>query len=181
MVEENRELLRQKRMIVVADRIEPATADMVSAELLLLNLRDDPEIPINMLIRSEGGDSWAALDIFDAVSHSYAPVHGIVVGMAYSAASILLQGCKYSGGGIGKRLLYPNARILIHHGTNLIRINPEKFEEDLEDAKKLETRVVEIYVKATCKSRQEIEAQMRKERKFWAEEAIAFGLADGIT
>lgn len=103
------------RTIYVGGPVTQDTASEIIRYLHLLN-QDKKKRPIHLIINCEGGDVDASMAIYDALKLSPCPLVGTVIGICYSAATTILQACD-------KRLLSPNAILMIHDGTISIRQN----------------------------------------------------------
>jgi ATP-dependent Clp protease, protease subunit len=100
--------LLKNRIIFVGDPIEDTVANLVIAQLLYLE-QDDPDKDIDLYINSPGGSVTAGLAMYDCMQLVKPDVSCICMGMAASAAAVLL-----AGGAAGKRYALPYSRIMIH-------------------------------------------------------------------
>jgi len=104
--------LLKERIIFLTDVIDMITANTVIAQLLVLQYEDSKK-EIKIYINSPGGSAYAGLAVYDTIQHLKCPVSTIAVGMAASAAALIL-----AGGVKGKRYSLGNSVIMIHqpHG-----------------------------------------------------------------
>lgn len=100
--------LFEDRIIFLGTPVTDDIANAVMAQLLCLQSMD-PERPISMYINSPGGSFTAMSAIYDTMRYIKPPIETVCLGMAASAAAILL-----AAGTKGKRLALPNSTILIH-------------------------------------------------------------------
>lgn len=100
--------LLKDRIIFLGSAIDAAVANVVTAQLLYLEA-EDPGRDIELYINSPGGETSAGLAIYDTVQYVRPDVRTLCVGLAASAAALLL-----AAGAPGKRYALPNARIMIH-------------------------------------------------------------------
>ena len=100
--------LLKDRIIFLGSAIDAAVANVVTAQLLYLEA-EDPGRDIELYINSPGGETSAGLAIYDTVQYVKPDVRTLCVGLAASAAAVLL-----AAGAPGKRYAPPNARIMIH-------------------------------------------------------------------
>ena len=100
--------LLKDRIIFLDGEINDQVANIVVAQLLFLEA-EDPDKDIYLYINSPGGVVTAGLAIYDTMQYIKPDVQTVCLGQAASAAAILL-----AAGAKGKRLMLPNARVLIH-------------------------------------------------------------------
>ena len=100
--------LFEDRIIFLGVQVDDASADDVMAQLLVLESQD-PNRDVMMYINSPGGSMTAMTAIYDTMQYIKPDVQTVCLGQAASAAAILL-----ASGAKGKRLMLPNARVLIH-------------------------------------------------------------------
>jgi ATP-dependent Clp protease protease subunit len=104
--------LLKERIVFLGTPIDDAVSNLIMAQLLHLE-SEDPDKDINLYINSPGGDISSLLAIYDTMQYIKPDVSTIVMGLAASAAAVLLL-----AGAKGKRFALPNARVLLHqpHG-----------------------------------------------------------------
>ncbi len=104
--------LVQDRIIFLGEPIDAYVANSVMAQLLILE-SEDPDKDISIYINSPGGEIDSLMAMYDTMQYIKPDVSTICMGMAASAAAVLL-----AAGASGKRFALPNARVLIHqpHG-----------------------------------------------------------------
>jgi len=100
--------LLEDRIIFLGTGIDDTVANLVIAQLLYLESIDTKK-DITMYINSPGGSVSSAMAILDTINFVKPDVSTVVIGMAASAAAVLL-----SAGTKGKRFTLPNSRVLIH-------------------------------------------------------------------
>jgi ATP-dependent Clp protease protease subunit len=100
--------LLKSRIVFLGSAIDAAVANLITAQLLYLEA-EEPDRDIQLYINSPGGDTSAGLAIYDTVQYVKPAVRTLCVGLAASAAAVLL-----AAGTPGKRYALPNARIMIH-------------------------------------------------------------------
>lgn len=182
------ELLLQKRVITLFGPVDEQMSNRVVGSLVLLNAQSQE--PIRLTIKSHGGQYREALEILDAVRTSSSPVIGTVYGEALSNAALILQACKLSGGGKGKRLATKHSKLLIHCGTTdstmpLAQLLDEQKRAQMIQAaagkaEKLIGLVVDILAETTGKTKEDVRSKLLEDREMAAEEALEFGLVDEI-
>jgi ATP-dependent Clp protease protease subunit len=104
--------LLKDRIVFLGTPIDDVVGNLIMAQLLHLE-SEDPDKDVNLYINSPGGDVSALLAIYDTMQYIKCDVSTIVMGLAASAAAVLLL-----AGAPGKRFALPNARVLLHqpHG-----------------------------------------------------------------
>ena len=100
--------LLKDRIIFLGGEINDDVANTVVAQMLFLEM-EDPDADICLYINSPGGSVTAGMAIYDTMQYIKPDVQTVCLGQAASAAAILL-----AAGAKGKRLMLPNARVLIH-------------------------------------------------------------------
>lgn len=100
--------LFEDRIIFMGVQVDDTSADDIMAQLLVLESQD-PNRDVMMYINSPGGSMTAMTAIYDTMQYIKPDVQTVCLGQAASAAAILL-----AAGAKGKRLMLPNARVLIH-------------------------------------------------------------------
>src|SRR5580698_5811241 len=142
-------LLRQ-RIVFLGQEVDDQVANLIISQMLYLEAQD-PEKDISLYINSPGGAAYAGMAIYDVVQHVRPDVTTICVGMGMSAAAMVL-----CGGGPGKRLALPSARIMIHQGSAGARGAPSDMEIQLREALSLTRRMAEIIAHHSGKSVEQV-------------------------
>jgi ATP-dependent Clp protease, protease subunit len=167
-------LLWRNRIIFLGTPINDEVANLIVAQLLFLQ-QEDPDRDIQLYINSPGGEVDAGLAIYDTM-HLIAPkVATTCVGMAASAAAVIL-----AGGAKGKRLALPNSRLLIHQASAGVQGTAADIEVHAREILRLNARVKELLSADTGQSPERIAQDIN--RDFWmsAVEAQQYGLIDSI-
>ncbi|HVE92559.1 MAG TPA: ATP-dependent Clp protease proteolytic subunit [Actinomycetota bacterium] len=95
-------------IIFLGTPIDDQIANLVMAQLLFLE-SEDSDKDINIYINSPGGSITALFAIYDTMQYVKNAVSTTVMGMAASAAAVIL-----ASGAKGKRFALPHSRVLIH-------------------------------------------------------------------
>ncbi len=169
--------LLKDRMIFLGEDVNSASASLVVAQLLFLE-SEDPDKEISLYINSPGGSITDGMAIVDTINYIKCPVSTICVGMAASMGAVLL-----ASGAKGKRFATPNAEILIHQPligggglsgqTTEIKIHADHMVRTREKLNKLLSD-------RTGQSLETIEKDTERDNYMTAEEALKYGLIDGI-
>jgi len=171
----NEKILTSRR-IFLSDAIDSATAERLIREFWYLELLE-PGKPILFIINSPGGSVDAGFAVWDQIKALTSPVTTLVTGLAASMGSILSL-CSAEG----KRFATPNARIMIHQPLigGVIRGQATDLEIQAKEILKTRDTLVQIYTKATKKSKETIEQALDRDMWMSADEAKEFGLLDKI-
>ena len=169
--------LLKDRIIFLAEDVNATSASLVVAQLLFLE-SEDPDKEIYLYINSPGGSITDGMAIVDTINYIKCPVSTICVGMAASMGAVLL-----ASGAKGKRYATPNAEILIHQPliaggglsgqTTEIKIHADHMVRTREKLNKLLSE-------RTGQSLETIERDTERDNYMTAEEALKYGLIDGI-
>ncbi len=166
--------LLRERIIFLGGPIDDHMANIVIAQLLFLE-NEDPKKDIKLYINSPGGSVTAAMAMYDTMNHIKPDVSTVCVGIAASAAAVLL-----SAGAKGKRFCLPNSEVMIHQ----VMGGTEGQASDIAIAAKHILRTKEnlnkILAKATGKTPQQIEKDSDRDYFMTADEAKKYGIVDEI-
>lgn len=166
--------LLRDRIIFVGEDINPHTANLIVAQLLFLQ-SEDPKKDIYMYINSPGGSVYDALAIYDTMHYVKNDIQTVGIGVQASAAAFLL-----SSGAKGKRVLLPNATVMIHQPSSGTRGKVTDQEIDLRESLRVKKLLEDIMVKNTGQKPATVHQDM--ERDYWmtADEAQKYGLVDKV-
>ena len=166
--------LLNDRVVFLGSAIDDELANVVIAQLLHLE-SVEPERDISLYINSPGGVVDAGFAIYDTMRFITPDVQTICVGIAMSMGSLIL-----AGGAEGKRLVLPNARVLIHQPSGGFQGQSTDIGIHAEQALRLRARVEETYAAHTGQPLARIHEDMERDRFFTPQEAVDYGLADRI-
>ena len=171
--------LLKDRIIFLGEDVNPTSASLVIAQLLFLE-SEDPDKEISLYINSPGGSITDGMGIVDTMNYIKCPVSTICIGMAASMGAVLL-----ASGENGRRFATPNAEILIHQPliggqggglsgqTTEIKIHADHMVKTREKLNKLLSA-------RTGQPLETIERDTERDNYMTAEEALKYGLIDGI-
>jgi len=166
--------LLKERIVFIGSAIDQVTANLVCAQLVLLEA-EDPEKDISLYINSPGGSIYSGLAIYDTMSFVKPDIHTMCVGVAMSMGSLLL-----AAGTKGKRAALPNSRILIHQPSAGFEGQSTDIEIHAREILNVRARIDEIYAEHTGKPTEEVRGDMERDRFFTAEQALEYGLIDRV-
>lgn len=169
------EQLHRERIIFLWGEINFATAHKLIMEMLTLQSQG-AERDVNLYITSPGGSDDAMLAIYDTMQFISCEVATYCVGMASSAAAIIL-----AAGAKGKRHALPHSRIMIHQGISWgLGGQAADIEIHVEEAVKTERRINELLAKHTARTVDEIASDTQRDRWMTPLEAKEYGIVDEI-
>ena len=163
-----------ERIVFIGEPIDDAIANLVVAQLLHLE-SEDPDKDIALYVNSPGGVVYAGLAIYDTMQYIAPDVQTIGFGTAMSMGALLL-----AGGARGKRMVLPNARMLIHQPSGGFQGQSTDIEIHARETLALRKRLDEIYAEHTGQSIDQIHSDMERDRFLTAEEAVEYGIADRV-
>jgi len=166
--------LLNERVVFLGTEVNDEVANLVNAQLLHLEAAD-PDKEIQLYVNSPGGHVYAGLAIYDTMRFVKPDVRTICCGIAMSMGSLIL-----AGGAPGKRQALPNSRILIHQPSGGYQGQSTDIAIHARETQFLRERVAEIYAEHTGRSREEVDADLERDRFFAPEEAVAYGLIDRV-
>lgn len=166
--------LLRERVIFLGGPIEDYSANLVIAQLLYLNY-EDPKRDINLYINSPGGAVTAGLAVLDTMNFIKPDVQTFCVGMAASAAAVLL-----AAGKKGKRFMLPNAEVMIHQPWGGAQGQATDIEITAKHILSVRDRLNKILAKTTGQSLETIQKDVERDYFMTAEEAKAYGIIDEI-
>lgn len=167
--------LLKNRIIFVGEEIDDTMANLVIAQLLFLE-QEDPDKDIDIYINSPGGSITAGLALYDTMQVVKPDVSTICMGMAASAAALLL-----AGGAKGKRYTLPYSRILIHQPW-VKGIGGQAVDIDIHAREIMRNRQVlnEILAQHTGQPLDKIKQDTDRDYYMSAQEALEYGIVDKI-
>ena len=166
--------LLRDRIIFIGSEIEDAMANLVIAQLLFLE-SEDPEKDVFLYINSPGGVVSSGLAMYDTMQYIKCPVSTICTGQAASMAAVLL-----AGGDKGKRIVLPNARILIHQPSGGSRGQASDIKIQADEILKTRKLINGILARHTGQPIDRIERDTDRDYYMSAEEAVEYGLVDKV-
>jgi ATP-dependent Clp protease protease subunit len=166
--------LLKDRIIFLGTPIDDNVANLIMAQLLHLE-SEDPEKDISLYINSPGGSITSLFAIYDTMNYISAPVSTVCMGMAASAAAVIL-----AGGAKGKRYALPHARIMMHQPHGGAQGQASDIEIQAKLIVQMREQLNEILAEHTGKSVEKV--TIDTERDYWmlADEAVEYGVIDSI-
>ena len=171
--------LLKDRIIFLGEDVNPTSASLIIAQLLFLE-SEDPDKEISLYINSPGGSITDGMGIVDTMNYIKCPVSTICVGLAASFGAVLL-----ANGEKGRRFATPNSEILIHQpliGGQGGGISGQATEIKIHADHMIRTRekLNKLLSDKTGQSIETIERDTERDHYMTAQEALEYGLIDGI-
>lgn len=166
--------LLMHREIECVGKITAESANSLISQIRYLHY-EDKEKPITLFINSPGGEVTSGLAIYDVMMAVSNPIHTVCLGTASSMAAIL-----FAAG--DERKILPHAKVMIHDPLisgelSASALNIQSISDNLMRTREI---TANILAKHTEQSLETIYENTTEDTYFYAEEAIEFGLADGI-
>lgn len=155
--------------------VDDEVANLIVAQLLHLE-SDNDEKPIALYINSPGGSMDAMFAIYDTMQHIRPEVHTTCIGMAASAAALIL-----AGGESGFRSILPHGRVMIHQ-PHVGNLGGQASDIEIHAAEILRQRAQanEILARHTGHDIEKIQSDTDRDRWLTAPQALEYGLVDTI-
>ena len=166
--------LLKDRIIFLTGGIDDDTANLIIAQLLFLE-SEDPKKDIFLYVNSPGGSVTAGLAILDTMNHVKPDVATVCVGMAASAAAVIL-----ASGQKGKRFALPNAEVMIHQPWGGAQGQASDIEITAKHILATRDRLNKILSKSTGQPLDKIEKDVDRDYFMMADEAKKYGLVDTV-
>lgn len=136
------------------------------------------EMPITIKMKNSGGCVTDGFAIYDAIKECETEVHMIVYGTASSMGSVILQAAD-------KRIIKPNAYMMIHEGETSHEGHPKDIERWLAFEKEQDKRCHEIYLKKIREvdehfKEYRLKKMLDRDTILNSEQALELGLVDEI-
>jgi ATP-dependent Clp protease protease subunit len=166
--------LLKDRIIFLAGPIDDMSANSTIAQLLFLDSQNNKE-DIKLYINSPGGSVTAALAIYDTMQHVKADVATICIGMAASAAALLL-----ASGAKGKRSMLPNGEVMIHQVMGGAAGQATDVAIHANHILKIKQKLNELMAKHSGQPVSKVEKDAERDYFMSADEAKKYGIVDRI-
>jgi ATP-dependent Clp protease, protease subunit len=167
--------LLRERIVFLGTEVDDHVANLITAQLLFLEA-DDPDQDIALYVNSPGGSAYAGMAIYDTMQYVKPEVRTTCVGMAMSAAAMIL-----CGGAAGKRSALPNSKIMIHQGSAGFRGTPADIEIHAQEILATTRQMAEIVARHSGREVEQVMRDIDRDRFMTPAEALDYGLIDLIT
>lgn len=168
--------LLNDRIIMLNEPVSSTSASLIVAQMLFLESADSKK-DIQFYINSPGGSVTDAFAIMDTMNYIRCDVSTICIGMAASAAALLLV-----AGTKDKRYALQNSEILIHQpsisGGLQGQATDIKIHSDWMD--KTKKKLHSFFSELTGQALEKVEKDMERDYYMTAEDAKNYGIIDSI-
>ena len=166
--------LLKDRIVFLGTEIDDTVANLIIAQFLFLE-GEDPDRDIVLYINSPGGVVYSALAIYDTMQYLRSRVSTMCVGMAASAAAVLL-----AAGEKGLRVALPHARIMIHQPHGGAKGQVSDIEIAAREVRYLKDTITKIMADACGKSHDILTLDMDRDNYMSAATAMEYGIIDRV-
>jgi ATP-dependent Clp protease protease subunit len=166
--------LLKERIVFLGTAIDDQVANAIIAQLLFLDSQNNKE-DIKLYINSPGGSVSAALAIYDTMNFIKSDVSTLCVGVAASAAAILL-----SAGEKGKRFSLPNSEVMIHQVMGGTQGQATDIDIHAKHILKIKEKLNRILSKHTGQKISKVASDSDRDYFMSAQEAVKYGIIDKI-
>lgn len=151
-------------------------ANLIVAQMLHLESQD-PEKDVQLYINSPGGEASSMMAIYDTMQCLRPEVATTCIGLAASAAAVIL-----AAGAPGKRMVLAHSRVLIHqpHIVGGIEGQASDIEIHAKEIIRQREQMVSILAQHSGQPVERVSKDTDRDHWMSAEDAVAYGLADGI-
>jgi len=164
--------LLSARIVMLTGVVNDDIADNIVSQFFYLEF-EDPDKDIFFYINSPGGEVTAGLAIYDTMQYLSCDVATVCMGQAASMGALLL-----AGGTSGKRMAFPNARMMIHQPLGGAKGQASDMEIQVTEMLRIKKRLNEILVQHTGQTMEVISRDTDRDFFLSPEEAIKYGLID---
>ena len=165
----------RERVLFMCNELGDELANQLIGVMLHLNAQENSDEDLYMYINSPGGSVTSGIAVYDIINYINADVTTIAAGTASSMASFVL-----AGGTRGRRIAFPNARIMIHQPEGGSQGQASEVILEAEEVIRIRKQVGQIYSDRTGQSINQISKDMDRDQFMSAREAKAYGLVDHI-
>jgi ATP-dependent Clp protease protease subunit len=166
--------LLKDRIIFLGTPIDDTIANLIMAQLLHLE-SDDPDKDIFLYINSPGGSITSLFAIYDTMQYIKPDVNTVCMGMAASAAAVIL-----AGGAEGKRFALPHARVMLHQPHGGAQGQATDIEIQARLIVQMREQLNQILADHSGQPLEKIATDTERDYWMMADEAKDYGVIDGI-
>ncbi|HEX4214052.1 MAG TPA: ATP-dependent Clp protease proteolytic subunit [Candidatus Dormibacteraeota bacterium] len=169
--------LLRDRIILIGRPIDDVVANLVVAQLIFL-AAEDPEKEIQIYVNSPGGAIAPGFAIYDTMQFVTPPISTVALGRAASFGTIILM-----AGSKGRRFALPNSTIHLHQpliAGEGISGQASDLAIHAREIERVKAELNRLIVSHTGQPLERIERDTDRDFFLSAQEAIDYGLIDGV-
>ena len=144
----------------------------IKMQTIALKMGIEPP-PIKLHLTTYGGSVHAAFSVIACIKSSKVPVHTVVDGYVASAGT-MISVCG------AKRYIHKHSSMLIHELRSSTWGKMSNIEDEVENMKKMMGKIKDIYIEHTKLKKKDLDAILKKDNDWYAEECLNTGLVDEI-
>jgi len=143
-------------------------------KLLMVSIKMGIEPPpIKLHLTTYGGSVHAAFSVIGCIKSSRVPVHTVIDGYVASAGT-LISVCG------AKRYMHKHSSMLIHELRSGTWGKMSVIEEEYENLKKMMAKIKDLYLEHTKLKKKDLDAILKKDNDWYADECLKNGLVDEL-
>jgi ATP-dependent Clp protease, protease subunit len=166
--------LLDERIILLTDPFDNSMAGIIVAQLLYLQSEDSKK-DITIYVNSPGGSVVSMWSIIDTMNQISCDVSTVCIGMAASAASLVM-----ANGTKGKRFILPHAQIMIHQPLGGAEGQASDIEISAKQILKTKSDIHDFMAQKTGQKLSKISADMDRDYFLNPKESVEYGIVDKI-
>ena len=168
--------LLDERILFLGDAVDDDLSNIIVSQLLYLQSEDSKK-DITMYINSPGGSITSMWSIIDTMNLITCDVSTVNIGMAASAASLIL-----ANGARGKRHMLPHAEVMIHQPLISGGLSGQASDIEIHTKHLIRTKddLHNFMVEKTGQPLSKIEKDMDRDYYIGAQESLDYGIIDKI-
>ena len=166
--------LLKDRIIFLGTPIDDNIANLIMAQMLHLE-SEDPDKDIFLYINSPGGSITSLFAIYDTMQYIKPDVNTVCMGMAASAAAVIL-----AGGAEGKRFALPHARMMLHQPHGGAQGQASDIEIQARLIVQMREQLNQILADHSGQPLEKISTDTERDYWMMADEAKTYGVIDGV-
>ncbi len=128
---------------------------------------------VTIFIKSDGGDVYAGLCAMDHLKASPIDITTVADGMCASSATLILFGGN-------RRLMLPNARILIHQLSSDFSGKFEEFKNEKRNLKSIMDQIRKVYEEGADIPEEKLDKYMEKDVYLRSSTCLRYGIVEGV-
>ena len=166
--------LSRDRVLFLCSELKDDLANQLIGIMLFLNAEEEKK-GLYLYINSPGGSLTCGIAVYDSMNCIEAEVTTICVGTAASVTSFVL-----AGGNLGKRIAFPNSRIMIHQPEGGSQGQASEIVFEASEVARIRQEVAKAYSERTGQSLAQIIRDMDRDQYMSAREAKDYGIVDQV-